>query len=135
MKKERLYIICFLLLMVLPGCSIKKISTDKVRDLSFQVLNNESIPEELKAKIAERTKEPFKITYGDKENLYIARGYGEKETNGYSVKVTECYETDNAVYIHTNLIGPSKEEKVIRTPTNPHIVVRLDATDKNVVFE
>lgn len=135
MKRGLLYIICFWILLLLSGCSIKKTSTEKVKDLSFQVLNEESIPEELKAKISEKTAEPFKITYSDKESLYIAEGYGEKETNGYSVEVTECYETANAVYIHTNLIGPSKEEKVIRTPTNPHVVVKLDATDKNVVFE
>lgn len=75
------------------------------------------------------------MTYSDEGDMYIAQGYGKKETNGYSVEVTACYETDNAVYIHTNLIGPAKDEKVIQSPTNPHVVVKLDAVDKNVVFE
>lgn len=57
---------------------------------------------------------PFKITYADKDALYIARGYGEQKTSGYSIEVKECYETENAIYIHTNLIGPSKEEKLWR---------------------
>lgn len=46
MKRGLLYIICFWILLLLSGCSIKKTSTEKVKDLSFQVLNEESIPEE-----------------------------------------------------------------------------------------
>lgn len=135
MKKGLVFIICLGLLLSLPGCSVQKNSIGKVRDLPFHVLGEEDIPEELKAKIAKKKAQPFKITYSDKGYLYIAEGYGEKETNGYSVEVTSCYESDNAIYIHTNLIGPSKEEKVIRKPANPQVVVKLDAIDKNVVFE
>lgn len=134
-KKGILSVICLGILILFSGCSVKKSSTEKVKDLSFHVLSEESVPEELKTKIEGKTKQPFKMTYSDKGYLYIAQGYGEKETSGYSVEVIECYETVNAIYIHTNLIGPSKEEKVIQTPTNPYIVVKLDAIDKNVVFE
>lgn len=135
MKRGLLYIICLGILISTPGCSVKKTSAEKVRDLPFHVLREEEIPEEFEAKITEKSMEPFKMTYSDEGYLYIAQGYGEKETNGYSVTVTECYETENAVYIHTSLIGPAKNEKVIRTPTNPHVVVKLDAVDKNVMFE
>lgn len=135
MKRGILAILYIGIFILLSGCSVKKNSTEKVKDLSFHVLSEESIPEELKTKIDGKTKQPFKMTYSDRGYLYIAQGYGEKETNGYSVEVVECYETVNAIYIHTNLIGPSKEEKIIQTPTNPYIVVKLDAADKNVVFE
>lgn len=135
MKRGLLYVLCLGILLSLPGCSVRKKQTEKMKNLPFHVLNEESIPEELKVKMSEKKAEPFKITYSDEGELYIAQGYGERETNGYSVKVVSCYETANAVYIHTNLIGPAKEDKVIQTPTNPYVVVKLDAVDKNVVFE
>ena len=78
---------------------------------------------------------PFKITYADKDALYIARGYGEQKTSGYSIEVKECYETENAIYIHTNLIGPSKEEKIVEAKTFPYVAVKMQFIDKNVVFE
>ena len=48
------------------------------------------IPEELKEKIDGEKEKPFRLTYEDKGTLYIARGYGKKQTTGYSVKVKEC---------------------------------------------
>ena len=46
----------------------------------------------------ERKAENFKLTYSDKQYLYICIGYGEQETGGYSIAVNELYLTDNAIY-------------------------------------
>ena len=75
------------------------------------------------------------MTYADNGSLYIAVGYGEQPTSGYSIEVKELYETENAIYIHTNLIGPAKDEKIVERKTYPYIVVKLEFVDKNVVFE
>lgn len=91
--------------------------------------------EEFLTQIEEKNSGPFKITYADKDALYIARGYGEQKTSGYSIEVKECYETENAIYIHTNLIGPSKEEKIVEAKTFPYVAVKMQFIDKNVVFE
>lgn len=135
MRKRLFYQLCLWTMILSSGCSVTKTETAKVKDLDFDVISEEKLREELKAKMDVKKDAPFKITYKDKENLYIARAYGKRKTNGYSVEVVKCYETANAIYIHTNLIGPSKEEKVIQTVTNPQIAVRLKASDKNVVFE
>ena len=45
------------------------------------------------------------------------------------------FETENAIYFRSNLIGPSKEEARIETETFPYIVVKLQYVDKNVVFQ
>ena len=74
-------------------------------------------------------------TYEDKGMLYIARGYGKKATTGYSVKVKKCEETENTIYFHTNLIGPSKQEEIVKKANNPHIVIALPVSDKTVIFE
>lgn len=134
MKKLFLFLILCLCL-VQAGCSVKKLNTEKLKDIDFTVLEEENIPEELQAKIAEQKTQPFKLTYADNGALYIAEGYGEQETSGYSIKVKECYETENAVYVHTNLIGPAKEEKIVETKTYPYIVIKMEFIDKNVVFQ
>ena len=66
---------------------------------------------------------------------YIGQGYGEKPTSGYSVTVDTCYETENAIYIHTTLIGPGKDEEISENPTCPYVVVRLKWNEKHVVFQ
>ena len=66
--------------------------------------------------------------------LNIAEGYGKQETSGYSIEVAEIYETENAIYVQTDLIGPSNDEKIVERPTYPYIVLKTESIDKNVVF-
>ncbi len=135
MKKYILAILCMSILCLFIGCSTEKISTEKLRDIEFTVVPNKDIPEELEEMIDEKDEEPFKLTYADDGTLYIAVGYGKQPTSGYSIKVTELYETENAIYIHMNLIGPAKDEKILERATYPYIVVKTEFIDKNVVFE
>ena len=135
MRKFISAILCISILGLLAGCSAEKMSTEKLRDIDFTVVDEENIPEELEDMIDDREKEMFKLTYADNGALYIAVGYGEQKTSGYSIEVKELYETENAIYIHTNLIGPSNDEKIVERRTYPYIVVKLEFIDKNVVFE
>ena len=95
----------------------------------------QDIPEALKEMIAEQKEEGFKLSYADQGELYIAVGYGTRPTSGYSIEVKELYETENAVYIQTELLGPSKEEKITEKQTYPYVVVKMEWIDKNIVFE
>ena len=62
------------------GCSVSKENRDKVRDLEFQTAPSEELPEELSKLISEKVSQPFKLTYTDDKNLYIAVGYGAQPT-------------------------------------------------------
>lgn len=135
MKRKISLILSLCILCSLCACSVQKNSTEKIRDIEFTVTEEEHIPEELMTMISENETNPFKLTYADKGALYIAEGYGEQPTSGYSIEVKECFETENAIYIHTNLIGPSKEEKIVEAKTYPYIVVKMEFVDKNVVFQ
>ena len=135
MKKIILAILCMSIFFISVGCSAEKISTEKLRDVEFTVVSKRDIPEELVKKIDEEGEKPFKLTYSDNGELFIAVGYGKQPTSGYSIEVTELYETKNAIYIHTNLIGPANDEKILERATFPYIVVKLEFIDKNVVFE
>lgn len=121
--------------VLLAGCGVQEDRTKKVRDLEFEVLAAQQIPEELQEIIEEKKQENFKLTFTDQEMQYICVGYGQQPTGGYSISVTELYETENAVYVHTNLMGPSAKELKQEKLSYPYIVIRLEKQDKTVVFE
>nr|WP_207750957.1 protease complex subunit PrcB family protein [Mediterraneibacter glycyrrhizinilyticus] len=120
---------------MLAGCVTRTQKTQKIRDLEFTVLDKDAAPEELKLLIEENKAKPFKLTYADQGSLYIAEGYGAQLTTGYSVEVNGLYETEDAVYIHTNLLGPEKGEETKEITTFPYVVVQLEDVGKNVIFD
>lgn len=135
MTRKYLYIIAVIFILVLTGCSIKKEDTKKIQDVEFTVVAPEDAPEELLADIEKARDTPFRLTYADQGYLYMARGYGEKESNGYSVEVNECYETSDSIRIQTTLLGPAKGEKTKEMKTYPYVVMKTEYRDKNVIFE
>ena len=135
MKRIVLCIIAVALTVTLSGCTFLSEERIKLRDLDFTVLSEEKIPEELKTIIEEKKKEPFQITYTDKEYLYICAGYGEQATGGYSIAVNELYLTDTAVYASVSLLGPDSAESSVRNPSYPYIVIKTEYLDQTVIFE
>lgn len=135
MKKILSTILSICILITLCGCSAKELATEKIRDIDFTVVKEEDIPEELMSQIKEKETTPLKLTFADQGALYIAEGYGEQPTSGYSIEVKECFETKNAIYLHTNLLGPAKEERIVEKATYPYIVIKMEFIDKNVVFQ
>ena len=122
-------------LLFLCGCTVKKLENEKTKDIEFTVVAKEEIPEELKEKIEEGKENPVKMTYGDGEYLYIVRGDGRQETTGCSIEVKAVYETENAVYIQTELKGPEKGEEILEKATCPYVVVKIEYRDTHVVFD
>ncbi|MDD3172789.1 MAG: protease complex subunit PrcB family protein [Herbinix sp.] len=119
----------------LTGCKSEDTEIKKIKDLDFTVVEDADLPGELKEIIDEKKEEPFKLSYANKDNLYIAVGYGKQNSGGYSISVNELYLTKNAIYINTNLIGPTQSDMVSQGVTYPYIVVKLEAREESVVFE
>ena len=69
----------------------------------------------------------------DKAQRYIIIGYGRQNHQGYSIKVNNLYETKNGIYIKTEFQGP-KEYSNSENVTYPYIVVKIQQTDKSVIF-
>ncbi len=135
MKRILLCLLAVTAAAMLSGCTLLSEERIKLRDLDFTVLSEEKIPEELMSIIEEKKKEPFQITYTDKEYLYICVGYGEQATGGYSIAVNELYLTDTAVYASTSLLGPESADKNNATPSYPCIVIKTEYLDQTVIFE
>ena len=76
------------------GCSIEKShdSAEK-KEIDYTVVEDADIPDELMDVINGKKSSPFKITFSDKENLFIAIGYGEQATGGYSITVENTEKT------------------------------------------
>lgn len=138
MRKYLIYLMLTIMAFMcfgLTGCKNDDEGIKKIRDIDFTVVEDADLPGELKEIIDEKKEEPFKLSYSNKDNLYIVVGYGKQNSGGYSIAVEELYLTENAIYIDTNLIGPSSDDNAAQVITYPYIVVKMEFIDKNVVFE
>ena len=134
-KRIRNVLLVCLMCMSVIACGAKQDPMEKIKDLDFSVIAEDKLPEELLSMIEEKKADSFKMTFEDQGFLYICVGYGEQETGGYSITVNELYETGNAIYLDTNLIGPGPEEKGKYAQTYPYVVVKTEFVDKPVVFD
>lgn len=135
MKKRVLLVcLCVVFLFSFSGCGYEEENKEKVSDLDFTVLREEEIPEELAQVIAEKKTVPFHLTFEDNA-LYIAVGYGEQNSGGYSIEVQDLYLGKNVICFRTQLIGPKKSEKVEEVSSYPYLVVKTEYRDEKVVFE
>lgn len=133
---EKLLVTFVILCLLLMGCSKEEEVPDKVRDLDFTVVGEQEQPDALKEIIAERSKEAFQISYTLGSSLYIAVGYGEQPSGGYSICVNAFYEGEEELFIDTTLIGPGKADNVTNTPTTPYIVIKTEeASEKPIQFK
>ena len=138
-RKTRVVLTALTVFLILGtlGCSAKEeIPEDKINDLDFTVVGEDQQPDSLKDIIAEKYADAFQISYTLGEDLYIAVGYGEQPSGGYSISVNAFYETEESLVIDTTLIGPGKAENVTNTPTRPYVVIKTEnIADKAIEFK
>lgn len=139
MKKKIIWFIVILglgfLISTLAGCGKEVSQVEKIKDLEYQILSEEEIPQEVLTMIEEKKEQPFKFTFSQESNLYICVGYGKQESGGYSILVHELFLTKNAIYADTGLLGPDGEDIKAGGHSYPYIVICTENLDKTVVFE
>lgn len=119
---------------LLGGCSDKG-AEEKVKDLEFTVVGQNEIPKEFMDMIEQKKAEEFRLTYTSGEDLYIAVGYGEQQTGGFSISVPEFYLTENSMVIKTELQGPEQGSQQAASPSYPFIVIKTKFIEEPVVFQ
>lgn len=132
-NKTILLMVVIISMITVCACGMEKISLKKMKNIDFTVVTESEIPQEVNSIIEERKENGFKVTYSDKEYTYIIIGYGKQKYEGYSIKVKEMYETQNVIYVKTEFKGP-EEYTNTEKPSYPYIVIKIEDTDKNVVF-
>ena len=96
----------------MQGCDFKIIPQEQERrEVEFVIVSSECIPDAVATLIEDRKEEEIKLTYVDGQDRYLIIGYGKQNCGGYSIYIKDLYATENAVYVDTCLLGPSKEKK------------------------
>ena len=92
------------------------------------------MPYKVNEKIYKEKKKAFQFTYRDKENMYVAIGYGEQPTGGFGIRVLTVQETEESILIETELVAPEAGEVVTPAPFSPYLVLKMAASEKSVRF-
>lgn len=133
-KLGKIIIVVVISTVVLHGCGLQKLDSERVRKVDYTVVRENELPEELSEQISKTQDVEFKLTYEDGEYLYIAKGYGAQKTGGYSISVANLYASENTIYFETTMQGPQKGESVNSAVSYPYIVVKTESTRQPVVF-
>ena len=137
MKKSIGRLLLFFALLPLcmtVGCGTEKEEYTKTGDVDFTVVEEADVPKELLDVIKEKKAEPFKLTYLAEDALYLAQGYGEQPSGGYSIAVQDLYQAEEGICLKTTLIGPAADEKVTTAVTYPYIVIKLPKMETEIHF-
>lgn len=133
MYQREIFLLCFLLIGMQSGCKSYEKEVQTQKEIPYQILEESQIPEHMKEWIREKKTKAFELTYQEDGFLYLGKGYGEQERDGYKVQVDHCLESEHFLHFRTTLWGSEKEEMKILT--YPYVVVRVKDTDKIVLFE
>lgn len=121
------------LLLTLVGCSEKDHKEFEYKEMEYRIIDTVDYPGLVQEEINDFKISPFQFAYSDGDNLYIAVGYGEQSTGGYSVIVKHVGQSDNKIFVETTLIEPSQEEDKVLALSYPYVVIQLK--DKGLEVE
>lgn len=124
-----------LLFALLTGCSAHAKEDVEHEEVPYKILEESEIPAKLMETIEKKKAAEFKMSFENEDGLYLAHGYGQQETGGYSIAVRELYVSEQALYFDTELLGPEHGSNPQKKPSYPYIVVKTKNLEKNVVFE
>ena len=133
-KKRALFLLLVFLAAFFAGCGEKVNKPEKIKDIEYTVQEESQVPEELLAKMKEKQKEAFQMTYVTDGYMYIAKGYGTQKTSGYSVRMLELYEAAEGIVFSAELLGPAKDEPVLQVETYPYIVIKIPDLGLDILF-
>ncbi len=102
--------------------------------LTYTVVENSQIPEELKELIEEKKESEFQIAYQKGTDLFLVKGYGRQMSSGYSIQVEGLSTSSNAIFFETKLIGPTEKAQG-GEPSYPYIVIKTEYRDGPVQFQ
>lgn len=125
--------LCLFLMFTVSGCSQTEVPK-KVSSIDYTVVKSPDIPEDLASLIKERKSEPFSMTYAEKNQLYVVKGFGEQKTGGYSIRIRDFYQAEEEMVFLSELIGPKEDAKVSKKASYPYIVIKLEYRKDPVLF-
>jgi Txe/YoeB family toxin of Txe-Axe toxin-antitoxin module len=131
MKQFFIVVGCVLILLLSGGC-VEKNKEQSRDDVDFTVCTEEQLPQEVQKMIEEKKEKPFQFIYSLQEYMYIVVGYGKQNGGGYSIRVDECSENQQNIFVDTTLIGSDEPAQDVNS--YPYIVLKCVKSKKNVIF-
>ena len=133
MKKAVCLLAALVLAAVLSGCGLIRIEEEERTPVDYTVVERQDIPAALDEIMNEKKEKEFQLSYETGEALYLAKGYGQQMSGGYSIQVEELGASSNGLFFVTRLIGP-KDLNEAGVPSYPCIVIKTEPQKKPVVF-
>lgn len=134
-KKIILMMVVICVIVCAAGCEKEEESKERGKDWDYTVVAVRDCPEDFLKELEGKKVNAFQMTYMDGEYLYIAIGYGEQATGGFSIAVRGLYESGEGLCFETELMGPGKDEVVKEKPSYPFMIVKTEKTEKEVAFD
>lgn len=134
---KRICIFAVVLVVLVGACAmmkVTKIDKERVGDVEYKLLLEEEIPAEIFEEIEMYKQKKVQCSYICSDKLYIVVAYGVQDTSGYTVEVNELYESSNAIFVKTTLMGPKSKKDAVNEQSYPYVVLKLSLSDKKVVF-
>ena len=103
-------------------------------DLAYEIISNDQAPQKLSEKIQQERGEKFGFSYRNGEELYIAFGFGEKPTGGYSIQITAAKNMGNKILIEACLVAPQAGEVVSQNVSYPYLILLAQDTGAEIQF-
>lgn len=128
-----LFVICVTVLGM--GCEKQEQSDERGKDWDYTVVAVRDCPEDFLKELEQKKINSFQMTYMDGEYLYVAVGYGEQATGGFSIAVRGLYEMGDKLCFETELLGPGKDETVKQKASYPFVIIKTEKTEREVVFD
>ncbi|WP_105617568.1 protease complex subunit PrcB family protein [Vallitalea okinawensis] len=127
MKKIVAFILVVCISLGLIGCNgVDETPRDAdCQPLEYEIMDENDVSQKIKEKMFEKQKDSYFFTYSDGNEMYIAIGYGEKPTGGYSIKIESVDLCGEVIIVKTELIEPSKEDVVATAITYPSIILKV----------
>ena len=107
-------------------------STFSLNEAKNMVIKNDKDWEKLKAKLNIRHKDP-EIDF--KKNMLIAVFMGQRNSGGYSIRITEINEDKKSLTVKMLRSSPRPNGATLAVITSPYHMVLVKKSDKEVIFK
>ena len=129
---------CFaVLLVILTACGKQETAQrtyESMQDAVYEIVSGSDVPHKVNEKIFKEKEKGFGFSYRDGQALYIAFGFGEQTTGGYSIQLAAVKENEEEILIEAKLVAPKPEEVVSTLPSYPYMILKMKNTSKDIQF-
>ncbi|EYE88901.1 hypothetical protein Q428_05690 [Fervidicella metallireducens AeB] len=114
--------------------TIKQINPIICNKIDFEIINQESLPSQLKDSLNQcKQKKGFKFYENPSDGyIYISIFAGEKPTGGYGIKVLQVEDNEGKTNVLVREISPSPNDIVTQALTYPYVNIRAKSITPNI---